>query len=92
MPDLLPHLWQLAAPVNPGAGVAPPGADKVTTVLSWIAWLVFAACVAGILFCAGKMAVNHRRGEGAEHASGLAYTLAACIVAGAASSIVGFMI
>jgi hypothetical protein len=77
---------------NPGAGTPPPGAAKITTVLGWLAWLVFAACVAGILFCAGKMAVNHRRGEGAEHAAGLAYTLAACIVAGSASAIVGLMV
>lgn len=82
----------LAAAPDPGAGIAPPGSDKIVTVLGWVAWLVFAACVAGILFCAGKMAVNHRRGEGAEHASGLAYTLAACIVAGSASAIVGLMV
>lgn len=84
-------LWALAVP-NPGQGTAPPGADKITTVLGWVAWGVFALCVAGVLFCAGKMAVSHRRGEGGEHATGLAYTLGACIVAGSASAIVGLMI
>lgn len=77
---------------DPGQGTPPPGSAQITTVLGWVAWIVFACCVGGVLFCAGKMAVSHRRGEGGEHATGLAYTLGACIVAGSASAIVGLMI
>ena len=40
------HLLTLAV-VNPGQGVAPPGADKLTTILQWTAWAVFALCVGG---------------------------------------------
>ena len=32
----------LAGPVDPGAGEAPPGSDGVTTIVKWIAWIVFA--------------------------------------------------
>lgn len=83
----------LAAPIpNPGTGVAPPGADKLTTLLSWVAWTVCVLCVAGVLIVAGRMAVIHHRGEGGQHAAGLAWVAAACILVGAASGIVGALI
>ncbi|MFD8756053.1 hypothetical protein ACFV0O_34515 [Kitasatospora sp. NPDC059577] len=78
--------------VDPGTGSAPPGAEKLKTVLQWVAWVVFALCVCGILLTAGKMAVSHSRGQGGEHASSLAWVLAACILGGAASGLVGMLI
>jgi hypothetical protein len=78
--------------IDPGTGTAPPGADKLMTILSWVAWVVFALCVAGILLTAGKMAVSHSRGSGGEHAASLAWVLGACILGGAASGIIGFLI
>src|SRR5947209_5287691 len=42
------HLLTLAI-VNPGQGKAPPGAAKLTTILQWTAWGVFALCVGGVL-------------------------------------------
>jgi hypothetical protein len=38
------------------------------------------------------MAVMHQRGWGGEHATGLAWVLLACVLAGSASSIVGLLI
>ena len=38
----------LAAVPNPGHGSAPPGSNKLLTILSWTAWGVFALCVAGV--------------------------------------------
>jgi hypothetical protein len=83
----------------PAGGVVPTGgppkplpgnaAQKVDTLLSWAAWLVAALCVAGIMIVAGRMAVMHRRGEGGEHASGLAWVAGACILVGSAGAIVG---
>jgi hypothetical protein len=81
-----------AAPPDPGTGEAPPGAEKLLTLLKWVAWVVFGLCVAGILIVAGRMAVMHQRGSGGEHASGLAWVAAACILAGSASSIVALLI
>ena len=67
---------------------APPGSDKIDTVLGWGLWVVIAAAVGGVLAVAGKMAISHRRGEGGEHAAGLGWVLAACILMGSASGIV----
>ena len=73
-------------PPEPIPGTA---AEKVSTLLSWAAWVVAALCVAGIMIVAGRMAVMHRRGEGGEHASGLAWVAGACILVGSAGAIVG---
>jgi hypothetical protein len=84
---------QLAMAIpNPGQGEKPPGAEKLELMLKWVAWVVFGLCVAGILIVAGRMAISHRRGEGGEHASGLAWVAAACILAGSASALVGMLI
>jgi hypothetical protein len=73
----------------PGIGTPPPGSKNITQVLSWIAWCVCGLCVTGVLVVAGRMAVQHNRGEGGQHALGLAYVLGACILVGAGSGIVG---
>lgn len=77
---------------NPGGGVAPPGvADKVLTILQWIAYLATAACVAGLLYSAGKMALAHRRGDDT-NISQLGWVFAACLLIGSASAIVSALI
>jgi hypothetical protein len=77
---------------NPGTGTAPPGAEGLLTILKWIAWIVFALAVVGILVCAGTMMVNNRRGEGGEHAGRLAWVLGGCILASVASGVVGALV
>lgn len=67
---------------------APPGSDKILKVLDWGLWVAIAIAVGGVLVVAGKMAINHRRGEAGEHASGLAWVLVGCILMGSASGIV----
>lgn len=74
---------------NPGKGSQPPGGDKVLTILKWIAWLCFATCVIGVMIAGAKMAINVRRGEGAQDAAGLGWVLAGCIIIGSASGLVG---
>ena len=46
---------------NPGTGTAPPGSEGILTILQWVAWIVFALAVVGILVTAGTMMVNNRR-------------------------------
>jgi hypothetical protein len=83
----------LAGPIDVGQGTAPPGAGQIKTIVSYLAWGVTAACVAGVLIAAGKMAVAHQRGGGgAEHASSLAWVLIAAVIAGSASALVGAVI
>ncbi|MFH8350470.1 hypothetical protein [Streptomyces sp. NPDC018045] len=88
----LHHMIELAAPPNPGAGQAPPGSEKLLTILRWVAWGVSFACVLGVLTCAAKMAISHRRGEGGEHATSLGWVLGACFLAGSASGLVGMIL
>jgi hypothetical protein len=79
-----------AIPPDPGKGTEPPKkvTDRLNTLLGWVAWVVFGICIGGVLIVAGRMAISHRRGEGGEHASGLAWVGAACILAGSAAAIV----
>jgi hypothetical protein len=92
-------------PPSPGGGpgnslptnLPAPGSQKVDkgvsgpfeTILGWIAWGVFALCVAGILLVAGQMAIRHKNGQAGAHINGLAWVAVACIVAASASAIIG---
>ena len=84
------HLLTLAV-VDPGQGVAPPGAGKLTTILQWTAWGVFALCVGGVLISAAKLAHSHNQGYGGanQHTTSLVWTLVACVIAGSSAAIVG---
>lgn len=77
---------------NPGQGEAPPGSEGVLTILRWAAWIVFALAVLGVLITAGAMMINNRRGQGGEHAQALGWVFAGCIVASAASALVGMFV
>lgn len=81
----------LAGVYNPGSGKAPPAAvaEKLRMLMDWAAWTATSVCVIGVFAAGGRMALNHRRGEGGEHATGLAWVAIACILIGSASAIVG---
>src|SRR5689334_22874034 len=92
--DVAHHVGQyLAGPIpNPGRGEAPDGiADKVTTLLKWTAWLAVAACVGGLIFSAGKLAISYKNGA-SSNAAQLGWVLMACVIIGSASAIVGALI
>ncbi|GAA4788358.1 hypothetical protein [Streptomyces ziwulingensis] len=97
--DASPHLTQaVAAAPRPsgvpdvGGGEAPPGAEDLLKILRWVAWSVTVLCVAGILGVAGRMAVDHSKGGGRDHARGLGFVLGACLLVGSASGIVGALV
>lgn len=78
---------------NPGAGQAPPEITaKVDSVVSLVAWLAVAACVAGILVVAIRMALLHRRGELGDHMGGLGAVAGGCVLIGTASGLVNYFI
>jgi exosortase/archaeosortase len=74
------------------AGTRPPGADGIDTVISWVTWIAFSICILGVVIAGAMMAIGQRRGEGGEHAARLGWVLAACIVIGSASALVGTLL
>lgn len=81
-----------AAIPDPGQGTEPPGAAAILTVLGWLAWAVFAACVAGVLVVAIKLALAFRRGEGGEAVGQLGWVLGAAILGSSAAAIIGLVL
>jgi hypothetical protein len=91
--DLTHHAGDfLAAPPNPGGGEAPPNVgDKVLTLLKWTAYLASSACVGGLIYTAGRMAMSYKSGD-TTNVSQLGWVLMACVIIGTASGIVGALI
>jgi uncharacterized membrane protein YedE/YeeE len=65
--------------------------ENVLTLLQWVAYFATAACVAGILVTAARMAIAHRRGDDTNVAS-LGWVLGACVLIGGASAIVSALV
>ena len=88
---LFTYVMPALAVTDPGQGVAPPGAGaKVDTIVSWIAWLTFAACLVGVLVSAISLALERQTmGGGGQSHMKLLWALGACIVAASASAMVG---
>jgi hypothetical protein len=80
----------IAAVPNPGHGRPPPGSGKLLMILEWVAWGVFAVCVAGVLMNGGRLAIAHNQGYGGghQHTMGLVLSLIGAVIAGSAASIV----
>lgn len=84
--------WPAAvSPPNP-APQAPPGLSApVTTIIAWGKWGVLVCGVAGLLICAGKMAIGHRNRAtfAADGATGVPWVLGGLSLAAVAAAIVG---
>ncbi len=88
--DIVPVVF--AQIPDPGGGQPPPGADQLTTILRWAAWIAFAIGVLGFLVAGAMMTVSARRGEGGEHASRLGWVMAGCVVISSSSGIVNALV
>jgi hypothetical protein len=81
------------AVTDPGQGTAPPTAGaKIDTIVSWVAWLTFAACLVGVLVSAIGLAFDKGGfggGGGGQGHMKLLWSLGACVVAASASALVG---
>ncbi|GAA3736855.1 hypothetical protein [Micromonospora maritima] len=75
----------IAAP-DPG-NIAPPGSDKILTILGWVKWIVTAVAVGGAMFIGAKMAIAHRRGDDT-NTSALGWWLAGCVLLGVGPQLV----
>ena len=70
---------------------APPGLTRpVTTIIAWGKWGVLVCGVAGLLICAGKMAIGHRNRAtfAADGATGVPWVLGGLSLAAVAAAIV----
>ena len=78
--------------LDPGSGVAPPGAEGITTIVEWVAWTVLTLCVVGVLLVGGRMALAHRRGEGGRYAAELGFVLGGAVLVGSASGLIAALV
>ncbi|MBD8057078.1 hypothetical protein ICV35_25920 [Rhodococcus ruber] len=69
----------------------PPGVlDSLETLLSYAAWIVFALCVAKVIFVGARLAWDHKHGAGLESppaAEFLAANIGALLAGGVAATI-----
>ena len=80
----------LAAAPDPGEGVAPPGSEKILTILQWAKWIFTAMAVLGGIYIAGQMVLAHRRGDDAQVGK-LGLFLGACVFAGVVPNVVDLL-
>lgn len=78
----------LAAVIEPDP-VAPPGSGGFQTMLNWVNWGMLGAAVLGVMIVAGKLFINHRRGEAGQELGGLGWIGVGLFLLGAAGGIVG---
>lgn len=78
--------------IDQPAPVAPPGAAKITTMLSWGMWLVIACAVLGLMITGVMMFLAYSQGRPAEHMSRLGYVMAGMVIAGAAAALVNAVV
>ncbi|MGW7514264.1 hypothetical protein ACWGJ2_01555 [Streptomyces sp. NPDC054796] len=94
---MFPDLIQLAGgglDVDTGKDAYQPGA-KAGELLQYLAWIVSACAVGGIIVVGSQMALQLRRGEpgeGANYFRGLVIVMGACILGATAGPLVEFVI
>ena len=76
-------------PVKP---VPPPGADKISQLINWAAWIVTALGVVGIILVGAYLMCRNDRGEGSNATTKLGSVLGGLILVSAASAIVGLLV
>jgi hypothetical protein len=86
-----PGAWPASVGAPNPAPQAPPGLTApVTTIIAWGKWGVLVCGVAGLLICAGKMALGHRNRASfaADGATGVPWVLGGLSLAAVAAAIV----
>jgi hypothetical protein len=92
MTTLLAGAPAVLAVLDPGEGTPPPGAEGIVMIVEWVAWTVLAVCVVGVILVGGRMAVAHRRGEGAGFAAELALVLGGAVLVSSASALIAALL
>jgi len=85
----LTWFWLLLVPASTSTPPNPPGTQGILTVVNYVAWGAFAACLVGFVVAAATMAWKHHRGDEAASMKGLGFSLLGTVLIGAAGAIVG---
>ncbi|MBD2894403.1 hypothetical protein amrb99_33280 [Actinomadura sp. RB99] len=56
--------------------------EPINILLGWLKWTVLGACEVGVVIVGARAAIRHKRSEAGAHATGLAWVMIACVVAG----------
>ncbi|GAB91613.1 hypothetical protein [Gordonia rhizosphera] len=76
--------------VNP---TAPPGSDKLLTIISWAGWLGMVAAVVALIAAGAKFGFDRHQGTATnESAVRVAWTCAGCVVMAMAGGLVGAIV
>lgn len=70
----------------------PPGTEALGTVLNWVFWIALFACLLSLIMVGAQVAMAHRRGEGMEHAAGIAKVIGGIIIITGASGFVNLLL
>ena len=62
------------------------------TVLNWVFWIALFACLMSLIMVGAQVALAHRRGEGIEHATGIAKVIGGIIIITGASGFVNLLL
>ena len=79
-----------AITVNP---TAPPGSQKLLTIVSWVGWGAMLAAVVALVIAGAKFGYEKSHGTaGNEAATKVAWTLVGCVVIATAGGLVGALV
>lgn len=87
----LTTVWLIPLDLPNPAPVQPPGTEGFVTILGWLKWVGLALSIVGLIVVGSMLWINHRRGEGGEHAGRIGMILVGVILIGAATALVGFL-
>lgn len=72
--------------------VAPPGSEKITTLLDWATWGGMIVCLFGMIAIGAALAIEHKNGGGGGLGGRVGQVAMGCILIGAAPGIVNVLV
>ncbi|MDF1480343.1 hypothetical protein PYV02_14755 [Leifsonia sp. H3M29-4] len=87
------YLFALVPSIDVPPPAAPPGAENILLIVSWIFWAAAIAGIIGLIVLGGTMALANQQGRGApEFAGRLGMVAVGIVLIGAAGGIVTLLL